>query len=118
MDINQLLIHNLPMWVLIIIAILWAGEKFIFPFFAKFKDTEVSHGRLEEFKSELEELRNELKAWEVKYIALDHSYRSLQAKYNSVIGMLKGFQVYLREKGASDFPLMDELVRHADHDDK
>lgn len=112
------LLPQLPTAVLIIIALMWAAEKFVLPFFSKYKDQQDSDNTIVQVKSELDNIRKEVHDWEERYTLLDQSYRELQIKYTNIIGMLRGFQIYLRDKGMADFPLMSELVKHASDDIK
>ena len=106
------IIPSLPIWILCIIAILWAADKFVLPFFKSYRSVEDRDIKLADIKKQIDYLRVELHNWENKYRLLDEAYRNLQMKYNGIIGMLRGFQVYIKEKGMADFPLMDELVKH------
>lgn len=106
-------LESLPKWILVIIALMWAVDKFLLPLFAQYRDKQKSDMDIKTVKAELDQLRRELEEWESRYATLNVSYQQLQQKYNGIIGMLRGFQVYLRDKGMADFPLMDELVKHA-----
>ena len=108
----------LPKAILVVIALMWAAEKFVLPFFSKYKDQQDSDNIIIQVKAELDNIRKEMHDCESRYNLLDQSYRELQIKYTNIIGMLRGFQIYLRDKGMADFPLMSELVKHASDDIK
>lgn len=108
------LLQDLPRVILVIIAIMWAAEKFILPFFRQFGEQRSSEVNLAQIKSEIIMLKKELHEWERRYGELDESYRTLQIKYTNIMGMLRGFQIYLKDKGMADFPMMDDLIRHAE----
>lgn len=115
MSIEQIL-PTVPSWILSIIALLWAFDKFLLPLFKTFQNKELSDINLQSVKEELDVIKQEVQDCEHRHETLEKAYHLLQGKYNNIIGMLQGFQVYLRDKGMADFPLMDDLVRHANEE--
>jgi len=110
------LLPQLPTTIIVVIALMWASQRFLLPFLTKYKDQHVSDDIITQVRAELDNMRREMHDCEGRYNLLDQSYRDLQLKYTNIIGVLRGFQIYLRDKGMADFPLMDELVRHSSDD--
>lgn len=115
MSIEQIL-PTVPSWILSIIALMWAVDKFLLPIFVKYKDSDQKDVSLKAVKAELDSIKKEVQDCEARHEALDTAYHILRGKYDKIIGMLRGFQVYLRDKGMADFPMMDDLVKHTGED--
>lgn len=106
------ILTTLPTWILTVIALMWAMKQFGLPWWEKATTNQSNEMKLKEIQAQVQALEREVDEWKSKYEKLDMAYRTLEGKYNALFGMLRGFRVYLKEKGVADFPLFDELDRH------
>jgi hypothetical protein len=106
------ILRVLPNWILACIALLWAGKVYIYPFFSKYTDVgkAIMKNRADEIEREILQVKAEMEDWKRRFLQLDLEYKRLSVKYHALVGVVHGFQVYLKEKGVSDFPTMPDFV--------
>jgi len=95
------ILTTLPTWILTVIALMWAMKQFGLPWWEKATTNQSNEMKLKEIQAQVQALEREVDEWKSKYEKLDMAYRTLEGKYNALFGMLRGFRVYLKEKGVA-----------------
>lgn len=97
MEFIEPILDRLPLWILILICIVWAINRFFYPFYDKYADGQLKN--FEECSEKLDEINNKMDAQNIKMDELIMERDALKLEIAALHGSINVLNQVLLEHG-------------------